>query len=275
MGKRTWLVAGVALLSLTLIGCRSGPRDPSGLSGKVNVAGSTALLPLVKLAADEFQDEHLDVYINVSGGGSFTGMKLVAEGSVHIGISDVDLPADLQGKDLVDFKLCIAPFVIITHKDVAVNNLTQEQAIAIFTGKITNWKDVGGQDLPVAIIHRAASSGSRATFKAVVLGGREFTDKATIQDSNGSVRTAIEGAPGAIGYIDAAYLNASVKALQYNGVAYTPEAVTAGRYGIWAYEHLYTRGQPTGAARAFVDYLLSAEFQYRNVAKLGFVPLAK
>jgi len=276
---RNWAMGALAAaLSLTLVACGGAqpPSDGARVSGKVTAGGSTALLPLIKAAGDEFQDKYPDVTVNASGGGSFTGMKLVAEGSVDIGMSDVELPADLQGKDaLVDTKVCLAPFVIITNKDVTVDNLTQEQLTAIFTGKTTNWKELGGKDQPIAIIHRAASSGSRATIKALVLKGQEFTDKASVQDANGSVRTAIAGAPGAIGYVDAAYLDSSVKALKYNGVEYTPENVTSGKYPIFAYEHLYTKGQPTGVVKSFVDYVMSADFQNRNVPKLGFVPLGK
>ena len=285
--RNLWIGAAAAALSLALTACGGSAAPapapgaaptptPAKLSGKVTAGGSTALLPLVKAAGDEFQDKNPDVTINSSGGGSFTGMKLVAEGSVNIGMSDVDLPSDLQGKDaLVDTKVCIAPFLIITNKDVTVDNLTQDQLISIFTGKTTNWKDVGGKDEPIAIIHRAASSGSRATIKALVLKGQEFTDKATIQDANGSVRTAIAAAPGSIGYVDAAYLDSSVKALKYNGVEYTADNVKSGKYPVFAYEHIYTKGQPTGVVKAFVDYVMSADFQNRNVPKLGFVPLSK
>lgn len=245
------------------------------IEGTVKASGSTALLPLVQAAKEQFEAKNAKVTIDVAGGGSFTGMSQVAQGAVDMGNSDVFLPAELQDKGLVDFQVAVAPFTFIVNKDVTVENLTQQQYIDIFTGKITNWKDVGGKDEAITIIHRAASSGSRATIKAVVLKGTEFTDKAVIKDSNGNVRSAIASTPGSIGYVDAPYVNDTVKALKYEGVAFSADAVTSGKYPVFAYEHIYTKGQPAGALKAFIDYMLSPEFQSANVEKLNFIPMSK
>jgi phosphate transport system substrate-binding protein len=236
--------------------------------------GSTVLLPMVKLAAAGYMENHPAVTVNVSGGGSFTGLTQVSTGGVHIGNSDVEATPDLLKSGLVDHRVAVAPFVIIVNPGVKVNNLTREQAVAIFTGRIKNWKEVGGENLPLIIIHRPRSTGSRATIKQVVLGGREFTDQAIIQDSNGLVRSSIAGTPGAIGYVDAAYLNKSVKVLKYDGVAFTSQAVVAGRYPIYTFEHMYTKGEATGAVKDFLAYILSREFQTMQVRKLGFIPVA-
>ena len=265
----------VLLTAVIIVAAGCGPAQPSdALSGTVTASGSTALLPLVQVAAEEFMNAHPNVNVVVSGGGSFTGLEQVAAGSVNIGDSDVPAPAEYSNAGLVDHQVAVAPFLIVVNPDVTIDNLTQQQAIDIFTGKITNWKDVGGPDKPIAIIHRAKSSGSRATIKDIVLKGAEFTDKATILNSNGDVRQAISQTPGAIGYIDAAYLDNSVKALKYNGVAYSPENVANGTYPIFAYEHMYTKGEPTGATAAFLQYIMSTDFQNRNVAKAGFLPIS-
>lgn len=258
---------------VTAAGC--GPaRSADTLSGTVTVSGSTALLPLVQQAAEDFMNLHPNVNVVVSGGGSFTGLQQVAAGSVNIGDSDVAAPSDYASAGLVDHQVAVAPFLIVVNPDVTIDNLTAQQAVDIFTGKITNWKEVGGPDKPIAIIHRAMSSGSRATITAIVLHGAQFTDKATILNSNGDVRQAISQTPGAIGYIDAAYLDSSVKALKYNGVAYSPENVANGSYPLFAYEHMYTKGEPTGATAAFLQYVLSADFQNKSVTKAGFLPVS-
>ena len=270
------LMLGVSLIA----GCGSDTKNAeqtndAKIEGTVSASGSTALLPLLKPAQEEFHKQHEKVTVNIAGGGSFTGMNQVAEGAVQIGNSDVTVPDNYKDKNLVDHKVVVLPFVFITNKDVAVDNLTAAQTVDILTGKITNWKEVGGQDQAITLIHRAKSSGSRATITETVLKGASFTDKAVIQDSNGAVKTAIANTPGAIGYVDAPYADESVKTLAYDGVKYTPEAVTSGKYPVYSYGHMYTKGEATGATKAFIDYVMSPEFQNTYVEKTGFIPITK
>lgn len=252
----------------------SGAADTK-IEGKISASGSTALLPLLKPAQEEFQNKHAKVTVNVAGGGSFTGMNQVAEGSVDIGNSDVNIPDDYKDKGLVDHKVVVEPFVFIVDKANGVDNLTKEQVVAILTGKIKNWQEVGGSDQKITLIHRAKSSGSRATISDVVLKGVDFTDDAVIQDSNGAVRAAIASTPGAIGYVDAPYADDSVKVLKFDGVEFSAQNVIDGKYPIYGYGHMYTKGEPTGAVKAFIDYVLSDEFQNAQVEKLGFIPVSK
>ena len=167
------------------------------------------------------------------------------------------------------------PFDFIANKDVNVNNLSAEQYVNILTGKITNWKEVGGKDQKITIIHRAKSSGSRATITETVLKGANFTDNAIIQDSNGAVKTAIASTPGAIGYVDAPYADDTIKILDFNGVKYSADAVINGTYPVYSYGHMYTKGAPTGAVKSFIDYVMSPEFQDVYVEKAGFIPVTK
>ena len=256
-------------------GASSGSGASSAVSGKVSASGSTALLPLLKPAQEAFQDKHKDVTINVAGGGSFTGMNQVAEGSVDIGDSDVNLPDEYKDKGLVDHKVVVEPFVFIVDKSNKVDSLTKDQLVGILTGKIKNWKEVGGADQKISLIHRAKSSGSRATIADVVLQGKEFTDDASIQDSNGAVVKAIASTPGSIGYVDAPYAKDNVKILKYDGVEYSAQNIIDGKYPIFGYGHVYTKGEPKGAVKAFIDYILSDEFQNSQVEKLGFIPISK
>ena len=277
------LVSTTLIALLTLVGCgqsaapTTSTSTPSVTVDKktISAAGSTALQPLVKLAADEFMAKNAGVQINTSGGGSFTGLNNVASGSVDIGNSDVVVTDELKDKGLVDHQVAVAPFLIIVNKDVTVDNLTKAQLTDIFTGKITNWKDVGGKDAKISIIGRAKSSGSRATISKIVMDGKDFTDAAAAQDSTGNLITGVAQTPGSIGYIDSAYLKDTVKALKYNGVAYSVETVANGKYPIFAYEHMYTKGEPTGTVKQFLDYVMSTEFQEKNVEKSGFIPINK
>ncbi len=281
--KKLGMMLGVLMVSASMVltgcggsqGASSGASSSAELSGKVSASGSTALLPLLKPAQEAFQDAHDKVTVNVAGGGSFTGMNQVAEGSVDIGNSDVNLPDEYKDKGLVDHKVVVEPFVFIVDKANKVDNLTRQQVVDILTGKITNWSQVGGADQKITLIHRAKSSGSRATISDVVLKGAAFTDDAVIQDSNGAVRAAIASTPGSIGYVDAPYADDSVKVLKFDGVEFSADNIISGKYPIYGYGHMYTKGEPTGAVKAFIDFVMSDEFQNSQVEKLGFIPVSK
>ena len=280
--KKILMVGTLAVSTAALLaGCGGASSGDSSsgaateVSGKISASGSTALLPLLKPAQEEFQNKHAKVTVNVAGGGSFTGMNQVAEGSVDIGDSDVNLPDEYKDKGLVDHKVVVEPFVFIVDKANKIDNLTKQQVIDILTGKVTNWSQVGGADQKITLIHRAKSSGSRATIRDVVLKGAPFTDDAVIQDSNGAVRSAISTTPGAIGYVDAPYADDSVKVLKFDGVEFSAQNIIDGKYPIYGYGHMYTKGEATGATKAFLDYIMSDEFQNSQVEKLGFIPISK
>ncbi|MGZ4164225.1 MAG: phosphate ABC transporter substrate-binding protein [Tumebacillaceae bacterium] len=260
----------------TTKGGNSTPSVQQELTGKVTASGSTALLPLVKQAASEFQDKNPKVTVDVTGGGSGTGQKQVAEGSVDIGNSDVAADAQYKDKNLVDHQVVVAPFILITNKDTGVTALTKDQAGKIFTGDIKNWKDVGGKDEKITIIGRAESSGSRKYIKSAVLPeGKDFVKDALVQDSSGSLRQAVSQTAGSIGYVDAPYANDTITVLDYDGVKYSAENVENGTYKLFAYEHMFTKGEATGAVKAFIDYIMSDDFQANSVEKAGFIPMSK
>ena len=155
MKKLLSIGAVVASTAVLLTGCGGGGQQAASssssgaaqeISGKISASGSTALLPLLKPAQEAFQDKYEKVTLNIAGGGSFTGMNQVSEGAVQIGNSDVNLPDEYKDKGLVDHKVVVEPFVFIVDKDNKVDNLTKQQAIDILTGKITNWKEVGGEN---------------------------------------------------------------------------------------------------------------------------------
>ena len=231
------------------------------LSGSITAAGSTALQPLVEEAAAKFMELHPSVTITVQGGGSGTGLTQVADGAVDIGNSDVfaeeKLDAD-KAKTLVDHQVVAQGFAVIANKDVGVDNLTKQQLQDIFLGKVTNWKDLGGADEAIVVVNRPSSSGTRATFVKVALNGQQPVEGNTLtQDSNGAVLKIAAETPGAISYVGLAYLNDSVKALKLDGVEPTVENIVAGTYPLWSWGHMYTKGEPTGAVKAFLDYMAS------------------
>lgn len=284
MSKKAISLAVIATLSLSVLaGCGSAgknegkPADgggaaPAGISGTVTAAGSTALQPLVNQAAKDFMDKNSNATVNVTGGGSGTGLKQVADGTVNIGDSDVEAGPEFKDKNLVDHVVAVAPFALIVNKDVNVDNLTKEQAAKIYKGEITNWKEVGGQDLKIVLVHRPDSSGSRMLVKKIVLGGQEFTKNGVTQDSSGAVVQAVTSTQGAIGYVDTPYIREGVKALKIDSVEYSPENIKSGKYNLFGVEHMYTKGEATGAVKAFLDYVMSNDFQSKRVQELKFLP---
>lgn len=282
-GKQGWILGLVLLTGINLLtGCggSSGKQEEpkkavAEIAGDVKASGSTALLPLLKAGQEEFQKKNPKVTVNIAGGGSFTGQNQVASGAVQLGNSDVELDAKLKDKGLVEHKLVGIPFVFVANREVSVDSLTTEQYVGIMTGRITNWKDVGGKDQKITLIHRAASSGSRATIQQLVLKNEKFTDNAVIQDSNGAVRAAIASTAGAIGYVDAAYADATIKTLAVDGVKYSLADVANGKYKILTFGRMFTKGEPAGPVKAFIDFVTGKEFQEAFAEKNGFVPLHK
>ncbi|RAV10577.1 phosphate ABC transporter substrate-binding protein [Paenibacillus contaminans] len=249
----------------------TAPSKSPEITGTVTASGSTALQPLVQQAATEFMNKNPKVTVQVTGGGSGTGVKNVADGVSSIGNSDVE--ADAQYKDkLVEHIVAIAPFALIVNKDVKVENLTKQQAADIYSGKITNWKEVGGEDKKIQLIHRQDSSGSRKLVASIIMNGAAFSKEGVTQDSSKTVAEAVGTTSGSIGYVDTPYLTEATKALKIDDVAYSKEAIKDGKYPLYGVERMYTKGQPDAVTKAFLDYILSKEFQEGQVEKLKFLP---
>ena len=241
----------------------------SSLSGTITAAGSSALKPLADDAADSFLNDHPDVSITIYAGGSGEGLKQVSEGTVDIGNSDVAAEDKLDAtvaKELVDHQVCVVTMAPIVNKDVAeagVKSLTKEQLISIFTGKTTNWKDVGGPDENIVLVTRPESSGTRATFQKYALDGNEEASNTSMEtDDSGVLLTNVKSTNGAIGYVALSYLtgDAGVETVAIDDVEPTLENTYSGKYPVWTFEHMYTKGEPDEVVKTFLDYIMSDEY---------------
>ena len=144
----------------------------------------------------------------------------------------------------------------------------------IFTGKITNWSELGGADLPIVLINRASGSGTRHTFEQWVLDG-EVSKLAQEQESTGMVRQIVATTPGAISYVAFSYVTDEVKALKVDGVEPLDKHVKTNKWKIWSYEHMYTLGEPKGLTKEYLDYMLSDHIQKEMVPQLGYIPVTE
>ncbi|RED56552.1 phosphate ABC transporter substrate-binding protein [Cohnella lupini] len=272
----------VAAMAIALVASSiSSVGAASSLKGKIVINGSSALLPLTLQAANEFKKLNPKVKISASAAGSITGPQSVRKGIADIGAVDWDASTDVPGFKKFDGqvanKVAVIPFAAVANKNVGVSNLTTKQLQDIFSGKVTNWKDVGGSDASIIVVNRAFGSGTRVNFQMKALAGSEFLSKGSNYKevkSSGDMKTAIETTPNAIGYIDLVYVTSNMKALQINGVAPSEANVINGTYKVWGFGYFMTKGKPEGAVKAFIEYIQSVKFQNGSLKKLKFIPIS-
>jgi phosphate transport system substrate-binding protein len=236
--------------------------------GSLLIVGSTALQPLTTFAASLFEKRYPGVRVVVRGGGSVFGLDAVSSGQADIGDSDIYADANLYpDPNLTDHIVCIVPFALIVNPAISLTSLTQQQIVDIFvTGKLNNWHQLGGPDMPIAPVVRSDTSGTRASFLRYVLAGQKEMKHAIRTDSSTTMLHTVARVPGAIGYLALSSLDKTVRTLAINGQTTRPEAIASGQYAFWGYEHMYTmsnRNNPMIAT--FLQFMLTSPIQ--NQAK--------
>ena len=242
------------------------------------IKGSTTVLPIAQGALEAFTKKNPGVQISLSGGGSGEGIKGLLDNTLNIANSSREIKkeeialAETKGIKPVAHVVAYDAVIPVVHPKNKVSNLSTDQLSQIYQGKITNWKEVGGEDLKIVVISRDSSSGTFETWDHFVMKKAKVAPTAQMLASNGALVTAVSKNRYAIAYLGMGYINKSVKPLQVNGIIASAKTALSKEYPISRELYMYTNGEPTGDVAKFLAFVKSAEGQ-KIVAKEGFVPL--
>jgi phosphate transport system substrate-binding protein len=251
---RTLILGTLVAGSLTMAGCR---RDAGGT---VNVVGSTSIQPFAELLKEAYQKQHPDRKVEVQGGGSEQGIQAAEKGLADIGTCSRSLTPD-EASHFKEVVIARDGVAVVVHPSNPVKGLSTEQIRKVFSGAVTNWKEIGGKDSPILVITREEGSGTRESFVHLVMEKTAIARSALAQESNGAVKAMVKGDPAAIGYMSLGQVGTEVKALEIDGAAATDANVLAGKYKLARPFLLVTKGPPSPDAQAFIDFVLSPEGQ--------------
>ena len=271
-----------ALLTLSLVACGSESKtddtktddQPAALTGTVSTDGSTSMEKVIGALSESFMAQNSGVTVNYNPTGSGSGITAVQGGTCDIGLSSRALKDEEKSAGLKETVLAYDGIAIIVHPDNPVSDLSVEQLAKLYTGEITNWKDVGGNDAEVVLIGREAASGTRDGFESIT-GTKDKCQYRQELTSTGDVITAVSQNPDAIGYASLASVKDSVKALNVDGVTPSEATVKDGSYKVQRPFVLVTMEgkELSPAAQAFFDYAISSDAA-SIIAKAGAVAVA-
>ena len=276
--RKRFIVAGIGtilLLGALLWGIFiSITPPPLCVSGSINFGGSTALLPLALKAEQKYHEmcSQADIVNVASIASSEDGLINVRAGNINIGNSDLRS----SNLSLVDHPVAVTTFVVVLNQSVTgITNLTATQIQGIYNGKITNWSKVGGPDLPIFVVNRTSTSGTRKTFEQYVLngharypGGPRYLEVGTTSTMATTVATTF----GAIGIMDVGTATRDgLQIVQIDGVEALPFEVESNHYKFWTVEHMYTKSTPTNLTTAFLNYIVGDQFK-GVINDLAYVP---
>jgi phosphate transport system substrate-binding protein len=246
----------------------------AGLAGKIDIAGGTAHIPVMNDAARAIMTKYPQININVAGGGSGVGVQKVGEGLVEIGntgraISEEEL---VKFPKLVSFPFAVDGVAPIISPDNPVSGLTGTQIQDIFSGKITNWHEVGGNDADIHLYSRDEASGTREVFWKKCLKKGSVVESANIVPSNGAMKAAVSRDKQALGYISIGHIDDTVKAVVLDGVAPSQQNAINGSYPVVRKLFMNTNGAPEPLVKAFIDFVLGSEGA-KITGKHGYIPI--
>jgi phosphate transport system substrate-binding protein len=265
---------GAAALVAVLVAC--GPA----FAQNIVIKGSTTVLPVAQVTLEAYTKANPGVNISLSGGGSGEGIKALIDKSTDIANSSREIKkaeielANSKGVNPVEIPVAIDAIVPIVNSRNPVNNLSVDQLSQIYQGKITNWKEVGGEDLEIVIISRDSSSGTFEAWGELVMNKAKVTPRAQLQASNGAIVQVVSKNRYALGYIGLGYLDKTVKPLKVNGVEASEKTALTKAYPVSRFLYMYTDGQPKGETAKYIQFVLGPAGQ-ELVRKEGFVALPR
>lgn len=258
---RLGLIAVAAIMVASLV----APNAAFATAISLKITGSTTLQPLTQMWATGYKRANPGSRITVAGGGSGTGKKDASSGKADIGMSSTDYSSSLGS--LHQTKVARDAVVIVVNPKNPVKNLTAAQVKAIYTGSITNWKQVGGPNKAIVLCGRTGASGTYDFFKSKILSGSRQSRRTKMYASNGMVRTAVTRNKYAVGYISIAYVNRRVRAVKIDGVTPSRGNALSGAYPYVRYLYFLTNGTPDSQEQAFINYCLSSAGQRMAAAE--------
>ncbi|TYT76164.1 phosphate ABC transporter substrate-binding protein [Desulfobotulus mexicanus] len=266
--------AGLFFTALAFLCLGSG----AAFAERLSINGSTTVLPAAQKLAEAFMKVRPDVTVSVAGGGSGNGIKAIVDGTTHVGnssrfIRNSEVRMAVE-KDTypVPFRIGLDCIVPVVHPDNPVKDLSLDQLRDMYTGKIRNWKEVGGRDMRVVVISRDSSSGTFESWGDLVMNKQRVVPSALTVPSNGGLVQAVTTTPGAIGYIALGYVNKDVKMVSVDGVMGSEENTISGRYPISRPLFMFTRGWPEGVTLDFINFVFSKKGQ-EEVKASGSIPV--
>ena len=269
------MVAPIAALAISL-GALSQDNPLQrfqGLAGKIDIAGGTAHIPVMKDAAQQIMAANPKISLTVAGGGSGVGVQKVGAGLVDIGNTGRPLtPEETAQYGLKSFAFALDGVAVAVNPQNPVNTLSPQQVRDIFAGRIKNWQEVGGKNAPINLFTRDEASGTREVFWEKLLQKGPVLDKANVVAYNGAMKVALAQDPNAIGYLGIGHVDATVKAIKLDGVEPTQENAKSGKYPVVRHLYMNTKGEPQPLVKAFIDYIYSPAGA-KIIQKSGYIPL--
>lgn len=248
---------------------------------QVIINGSTTVLPVVQKAGEAFMASHPGTELSISGGGSGNGIKALIEKQCDVAMSSRDIKdkekdaAAKNGITPLRTAIAIDAIVPVVNPANKVGALTLAQLRDIYTGKITNWKDLGGEDAQIVAISRDTSSGTFESWEELVMNKERVSPRALMQASNGAVVQTVSKNKNAIGYVGLGYVDKSTRAIAVEGVSPSAETALSKQWPIARELYIFTNGAPQGAVKEFVEYLVAPDKGQKDVLAVGYVPLSK
>ena len=269
-------IKAMALTLIFFISISAGTLFAAGKT--ITLKGSTTILPIAQATAEAFMEKNPAINISVQGGGSGVGVTSLIDGTCDIADSSRPIKpeetekAKSKGIDANEIKIAMDGIAIIVNPKNKIKAITKQQIKDIYTGKVSDWSELGGAPGKIVVLSRDTSSGTYEAFEVLALNKEKVRGDALINASNQAIASTVGTTPGAIGYVGHGYLTKKVKDLTVDEVKCTKETILSGKYGLSRPLFMYTNGKPSGDIKKFIDFVLGKEGQ-KIVEEEGFVGL--